>query len=78
MISRSGHEKIGKLRGRLELAIISCFGGMSGGGLASLLHPTPNPYEVPLCQETDYPQERSSAFFFRCSGLAQSVAGVVS
>jgi hypothetical protein len=40
--------------------------------------PAPNPYEVPIGQEIDFPQERIVAVFFRLFVLAQSAAGVVS
>jgi hypothetical protein len=39
---------------------------------------SPNPYEDPSCQETDYSQERIFPFFAAFAVPAQSAPGIVS
>ena len=36
-----------------------------------------NPYEAPMCQETNYPYERIFCFFSALGFLAQSADGLV-
>jgi hypothetical protein len=37
----------------------------------------PNPYEAPMCQETNHPYERIFCFFSALGFLAQSTDGLV-
>jgi hypothetical protein len=41
------------------------------------VHTVPNPYEAPMCQETNYPYERIFCFFSALGFLAQSADGLV-
>ena len=66
---------------RCSSIAVTSLSGLSGNSMLQLRRHqelSPNPYEAPSCQETNYPCERFFSFFPAFGFLALSADGVVS